>query len=96
MRSGNEKGADTADTVGCCSLRVEHIKLSEYYKGDEFVVHFDFPAKDCVRFKNSVPVAKRAFDNLELFMEGKRRKDYLFDYLSVSNYLKTYIASASS
>ena len=29
LRAGNEKDEDTADTVGCCSLRVEHIKLTE-------------------------------------------------------------------
>ncbi len=27
LRVGNEKGDDEADTVGCCSLRVEHVKL---------------------------------------------------------------------
>jgi DNA topoisomerase-1 len=27
LRVGNEKEEDTADTVGCCSLRVEHLKL---------------------------------------------------------------------
>lgn len=27
LRVGNDKGKDEADTVGCCSLRVEHIKL---------------------------------------------------------------------
>ena len=27
LRVGNEKGEDEADTVGCCSLRCEHIKL---------------------------------------------------------------------
>ena len=26
LRVGNEKGEDEADTVGCCSLRVEHIE----------------------------------------------------------------------
>ena len=25
LRVGNEKDEDEADTVGCCSLRVEHI-----------------------------------------------------------------------
>ena len=25
LRAGNEKDDDEADTVGCCSLRVEHI-----------------------------------------------------------------------
>ncbi len=29
IRAGNEKGEDKADTVGCCSLRVEHVKLLE-------------------------------------------------------------------
>lgn len=27
IRAGNEKGEGEADTVGCCSLRKEHIKL---------------------------------------------------------------------
>ena len=27
LRVGNEKGDDQADTVGCCSLRVQHVKL---------------------------------------------------------------------
>jgi DNA topoisomerase-1 len=27
LRVGNDKGKDEADTVGCCSLRVEHVKL---------------------------------------------------------------------
>ena len=29
LRAGNEKDDDEADTVGCCSLRVEHI--SEFF-----------------------------------------------------------------
>jgi len=27
IRAGNEKGEGEADTVGCCSLRTEHIKF---------------------------------------------------------------------
>jgi DNA topoisomerase IB len=27
LRVGNEKGSDEADTVGCCSLRVEHVQV---------------------------------------------------------------------
>ena len=27
LRVGNEKGEEEADTVGCCSLRVEHISF---------------------------------------------------------------------
>lgn len=29
LRVGNEKDEDTADTVGCCSLRAEHITINE-------------------------------------------------------------------
>ena len=34
LRAGNEKDEDQADTVGCCSLRVEHIKLHEEHEGE--------------------------------------------------------------
>lgn len=30
LRAGHEKDEETADTVGCCSLRVEHI--SKYFR----------------------------------------------------------------
>ena len=33
LRAGNEKDEDQADTVGCCSLRVEHITLHEEHDG---------------------------------------------------------------
>lgn len=42
LRAGNEKDEDQADTVGCCSLRVEHIKLHEQKDGRDYVVVFDF------------------------------------------------------
>ena len=34
LRAGNEKDEDQADTVGCCSLRVEHVKLHEEHDGE--------------------------------------------------------------
>ena len=34
LRAGNEKDEDQADTVGCCSLRVEHITLHEEHDGN--------------------------------------------------------------
>jgi DNA topoisomerase-1 len=33
LRAGNEKDEDQADTVGCCSLRVEHVSLHEEMNG---------------------------------------------------------------
>ncbi len=35
LRAGNEKDEDQADTVGCCSLRVEHITLHPEYQGEK-------------------------------------------------------------
>ncbi len=34
LRAGNEKDEDQADTVGCCSLRVEHITLHPEHQGE--------------------------------------------------------------
>uniref|UniRef100_A0A8C2ZGR7 DNA topoisomerase I n=1 Tax=Cyclopterus lumpus TaxID=8103 RepID=A0A8C2ZGR7_CYCLU len=85
LRAGNEKEeGETADTVGCCSLRVEHIKLYPENDGQEFVVEFDFLGKDSIRYYNKVPVEKRVFKNLQLFMENKDTDDDLFDRLNTS------------
>ena len=33
LRAGNEKDTDeAADTVGCCSLRVEHVKVIDIHR----------------------------------------------------------------
>ncbi|XP_006639584.2 DNA topoisomerase 1 isoform X1 [Lepisosteus oculatus] len=85
LRAGNEKEeGETADTVGCCSLRVEHIKLHPELDGQEFMVEFDFLGKDSIRYYNKVPVEKRVFKNLQLFMENKQPEDDLFDRLNTS------------
>ncbi|KAL1124103.1 hypothetical protein AAG570_001873 [Ranatra chinensis] len=84
LRAGNEKDEDQADTVGCCSLRVEHITLHNEKDGKEFVVAFDFLGKDSIRYYNEVPVEKRVFKNLQLFMEGKKGSDDLFDRLNTT------------
>ncbi len=51
LRVGNEKGEDEADTVGCCSLRVEHLKFEEDNK-----ITLDFLGKDSIRFNSTVEV----------------------------------------
>ena len=87
MRAGNEKETDeTADTVGCCSLRKEHITLHEQKDGKQYVVEFDFLGKDSIRYQNSVAVEKRVFKNLQLFSENKSGDDDIFDRLNVSRF----------
>jgi len=92
LRAGNEKDEDQADTVGCCSLRVEHISLHPEKNGKEYVVEFDFLGKDSIRYHNDMSVEKRVFKNLQLFVDGKKPGDDLFDRLNTSilnEYLNT-------
>lgn len=91
LRAGHEKDEDTADTVGCCSLRYEHIKLHKQLDGKEYVVEFDFLGKDSIQYHNIVQVEKRVFKNLELFKQGKSDGDDLFDRLSTTS-LNKYLS----
>ncbi|XP_074942045.1 DNA topoisomerase I, mitochondrial isoform X1 [Phalacrocorax aristotelis] len=85
LRAGNEKEeGETADTVGCCSLRVEHITLHPKLDGQDHVVEFDFLGKDSIRYYNKVSVEKPVFKNLQLFMKNKDPADDLFDRLNTS------------
>lgn len=82
LRAGNEKGDDEADTVGCCSLRFEHISLEPPNK-----VIFDFLGKDSIRYYNEVEVDAQIFKNLKIFKrEPKTEGDLLFDRLTVSRF----------
>ncbi|KAG7323804.1 hypothetical protein KOW79_013506 [Hemibagrus wyckioides] len=85
LRAGNEKEeGESADTVGCCSLRVEHVNLHPEMDGQEYVVELDFLGKDSIRYYNKIPVEKRVFKNLQLFLENKQPEDDVFDRLNTS------------
>lgn len=93
LRAGNEKDDDEqADTVGCCSLRFEHIELHEQFEGKEWVVVMDFLGKDSIRYYNEHVVTKRVWKNLKLFKENKKKGDDLFDRLDTSM-LNKYLQS---
>ena len=80
LRAGNEKGEDEADTVGCCSLKFEHVTLKPPNK-----VIFDFLGKDSIRFYDEVEVDTQVFKNLKLFKKSpKSDGDEIFDRLTVS------------
>lgn len=86
LRAGHEKEeGESADTVGCCSLRVEHIKLHTEKDDNDYVVEFDFLGKDSIRYQNSVPVEKRVFKNLEIFKQNKQPGDDVFDRLTTAS-----------
>ncbi|CAG0882564.1 unnamed protein product [Darwinula stevensoni] len=83
LRVGNEKDVEvTADTVGCCSLRYEHITLTSERDGKKFLVMFDFLGKDSVRYLNEVSVEEEVFKNLQFLLEDKEDGDVIFDRLN--------------
>ena len=51
LRVGNEKSEEEADTVGCCSLRVEHLSFE-----DPYMLTMDFLAKDSMRYHQVIRV----------------------------------------
>ncbi|WVQ84420.1 hypothetical protein IAT38_006572 [Cryptococcus sp. DSM 104549] len=80
LRAGNEKGEDEADTVGCCSLRYEHVTLSP-----PSTVIFDFLGKDSMRFHQEVEVDAQVFKNIKLFKaDPKKKGDDIFDRLTTT------------
>ena len=62
LRVGNEKSEDEADTVGVCSLRVEHIDLLEDNK-----LKLDFLGKDSIRFEKIVTIEESVYKCLIKF-----------------------------
>lgn len=89
IRAGNEKGDDEADTVGCCSLRLEHVQLNP----ETSEVTFDFLGKDSIRYLNTVKVDPIIVKNLAIFMRApKTTNDMIFDRLDTSM-LNTYLTS---
>ncbi|KAK2598994.1 DNA topoisomerase 1 [Conoideocrella luteorostrata] len=81
LRAGNEKDTENeADTVGCCSLKYEHITLEPPDK-----VTFDFLGKDSIRYNETAHVEPQVFKNLKLFKKApKTDGDDLFDRLTTS------------
>ena len=91
LRAGNEKGEDEADTVGCCSLKFEHVTL----KPPDTVI-FDFLGKDSIRFYDEVKVSPQVFKNLKIFKRApKHEGDEIFDRLTTSS-LNKHLAAYMS
>ncbi|KAJ7496636.1 hypothetical protein FB451DRAFT_1119524 [Mycena latifolia] len=79
LRAGNEVGEDEVDTVGCCSLRCEHVTL----EAPNFLI-FDFLGHDSIRYCNRVPVEPQVFSNIYIFKENKSDSDSLFDRVTTA------------
>lgn len=79
LRVGNEKNEDEADTVGCCSLRVEHVKVQ-----DSNQIYFNFLGKDSMKYENTVKVEEVVWKNIRSFLQSKKGDDNLFDKIDAS------------
>lgn len=96
LRVGNEKDLDErADTVGLCTLRLEHIDFPAENK-----VHFYFLGKDSMVYDNTVEVPPKVYENLKDFCEtpGKNPRADVFNLLtttSLNDYLKTVMPGLS-
>jgi DNA topoisomerase-1 len=94
LRVGNEKGKDSADTVGVSSLRVEHIEFLDNNK-----IKLDFLGKDSVRYVNKFDVPELVYNNLQLFVQNKNNKDALFNKINpdqINKYLQTFMKELTS
>ncbi|KAI8632576.1 eukaryotic DNA topoisomerase I [Xylariaceae sp. FL1651] len=96
LRAGNEKDAENeAETVGCCSLKFEHVTLRE-----PNIVIFDFLGKDSIRFYDEVTVDRQVFKNLRVFKKPpKKEGDDIFDRLTTSQlnkHLSSYMAGLTA
>jgi DNA topoisomerase-1 len=102
LRVGNEKDDDEADTVGCCSLRVEHVLMDK--AGGKLTL--DFLGKDSMRHHQVYDVVdqygevgRKVLHNFESFTKGKSKEADVFDKLDVSqlnDHLKTLMPGLSA
>ena len=84
LRVGGEKGEDEADTVGCCSLRREHLTFGPEGTNE---IELEFLGKDSMKFKQNVEFSKYgesgllAFKNIKRLCKGKRPDEQVFSLL---------------
>ena len=95
LRVGNEKNTEEeADTVGCCSLRVEHMKFGSVV-GE---ITLDFLGKDSIRYLNTVTVDPTVFTNLKAFTAKKKSDQMIFDIDpdDINKYFKSFMPDLSA
>jgi DNA topoisomerase-1 len=84
LRVGGEKGEDEADTVGCCSLRVEHLNFEG---GGDYDIELEFLGKDSMLYKQTTDfgaygeVGKKVYENFVSFCKKKKPDQQVLDKL---------------
>ncbi|KAJ0251353.1 Topoisomerase I C-terminal domain-containing protein [Hirschfeldia incana] len=79
LRAGNDKDDDEADTVGCCTLKVDNVECIHPNQ-----LKFDFIGKDSIRYVNTVEVEPPVYKAIGQFKAGKSSSDELFDEIDTN------------
>mmetsp|Transcript_7457 Transcript_7457/g.15490 ORF Transcript_7457/g.15490 Transcript_7457/m.15490 type:complete len:789 (+) Transcript_7457:189-2555(+) len=94
LRVGGEKDTDEeADTVGCCSLRVEHVTFNPNDEEGSFEIELEFLGKDSMLFKQTVDLGSELYNddngmgtqvykNFKAFCQAKKPSDDIFETLT--------------
>ncbi len=96
LRVGGEKGEDEADTVGCCSLRLEHLNFNP--DSSTYEIELEFLGKDSMLYKQNInftsfgELGKQVYGCLQSFCAGKSKTDQVFDTL-VPSILNKHLTS---
>jgi len=97
LRVGNEKNTDEeADTVGCCSLRVEHVKMDTCQENQ---LHLNFLGKDSITYDNTTDIVPAVYQLIKKFMLTKKPEQELFDLVQPSelnDYFKSVMPGLSA
>jgi DNA topoisomerase-1 len=95
LRVGGEKDTDEeADTVGCCSLRVEHMRFDPNEEGgDNKEIELEFLGKDSMLYKQTIDfgaamynenngMGTQVYENFKRFCKKKKPSDEIFDSIN--------------
>lgn len=95
LRVGGEKDTEEeADTVGCCSLRVEHLHFDPNNEGgDNHEIELEFLGKDSMLFKQTIDfgdemytenngMGVQVYENFKRFCKKKKQSEEVFDSLT--------------
>ena len=112
LRVGGEKDTDAeADTVGCCSLRVEHLEFDPNGEGgDNREIKLEFLGKDSMLYKQTIDfgaamynenngMGEQVFKNFRDFCKGKKKYEEVFESINptlLNTHLKKFMDGLSA
>jgi DNA topoisomerase I len=112
LRVGGEKDTEEeADTVGCCTLRVEHLRFDPNQEGgDNTEIELEFLGKDSMLYKQTIDfgaamynddngMGKQVYKNFKAFCKGKKPSDEVFRDLNptvLNQHLKQFMDGLSA